>query len=247
MKHQEVSNYGSECPVCHGSGWELYELTDKAQPYAKPCKLCRISRRSEDITGVPPQFRFTDLSRFDFNAYSVDMAEIKKFVQSYFDKFKECRKSGKGLYLWSKTSGSGKTFLSCCLGKSIMIRYDLQMRFITAPDYIAMVGDSYKRQPGERDESQIYRECELLIFDDIGSQKSGDWQTQEIFRLVNERMNAGKVTLYTSNMAPDSLNVDSRTIDRIRKASLDVMMPEESIRSKLADAEQEAFLKQLLG
>ena len=39
--------------------------------------------------------------------------------------------------------GSGKTFLACCMAKSVMIKYDLQMRFITAPDYLKTVGDNF--------------------------------------------------------------------------------------------------------
>lgn len=149
------------------------------------------------------------------------------------------------MYLWSKTPGSGKTFLACCLGKSIMMRYDLKMRFITMPDYLAMVGDSYNREKGERDKSQVYRECDLLLLDDIGSQKKGEWQEQEIFRLINERLNAGKVTIYTSNMPPEALNIKDITISRIKNKTLVVTMPEESIRDKKSKAEQEEYLKEL--
>ena len=132
------------------------------------------------------------------------------------------------MYLWSRTPGSGKTFLACCLARSLMIKYDLQMRFITAPDYIDMVGEKIK-------------------LDDIGAQSGGEWQRQEIFRLVNDRMETGKITIYTSNMSTDSLNVDSRTRDRIVKASVELQMPEESLRRKKAEMEQQQFLREVLG
>lgn len=127
-----------------------------------------------------------------------------------------------------------------------MIKYDLQMRFITVPDYLAKVGESYKRQMEECDESAVYRECDLLIFDDIGAQKSGEWQQQEVFRIINERLNAGKVIIFTSNMCPEELNLDNRTIDRIMKKSVVLQMPEESIRGKEAKKEQERFLADIL-
>ena len=120
------------------------------------------------------------------------------------------------------------------------------MRFVTAPDYLAKVGESYKRHQGEYDESAVYRECDLLIFDDIGAQKSGEWQQQEVFRIINERLNSGKVTIFTSNMCPEDLNLDDRTIDRIMKKSVVLQMPEESIRRKEAKEEQDSFLRDIL-
>ena len=127
-----------------------------------------------------------------------------------------------------------------------MMKYDLQMRFITAPDYISVVGDSYKRDRGELDSSEVYRECKLLVLDDIGAQADKDWQIQELFRLINKRMEDGNVTIYTSNMSTDNLNVDARTRDRIVKVSVELQMPEESLRRKKAEMEQNEFLKEVL-
>lgn len=127
-----------------------------------------------------------------------------------------------------------------------MMKYDLQMRFITAPDYISVVGDSYKRDRGELDSSEVYRECKLLVLDDIGAQADKDWQRQELFRLINKRMEDGNVTIYTSNMSTDNLNVDARTRDRIVKVSVELQMPEESLRRKKAEMEQNEFLKEVL-
>ena len=69
-----------------------------------------------------------------------------------------------------------------------------------------------------------------------------DWQRQELFRLINKRMEDGNITIYTSNMSTDSLNVDARTRDRIVKTSVELQMPEESIRRKKAASEQKEFL-----
>lgn len=248
-----VSSSGIKCPVCGGSGIELYKALvteyDKDTPvwFGRPCVKCKGQRRTKDITGVPSQFYEADLSKFRFDLYSRNVEKLEKLVRIFFGKFRDWEKAGKGLFIWSQTPGSGKTFLSCCLGKSIMVRYDLRMRFVAVPDYLAAVGASYKRELGTVDESQIYRECDLLVFDDIGAQKAGDWQGQELFRIVNERLNAGKVTIYTANMPPEKLNVNERTIDRIMKSSVVIQMPEESIRRKQAKEEQDYFISRMLG
>lgn len=251
MNLNQLQSSGN-CTVCKGSGWELEWRTvfDYGEPkellYAVPCKSCCGNRRIYDQTGVPDEYRDADIGKFKFDSYSKDMSRVQKLVISFFQQFPKWQEAGKGLYIWSKTPGSGKTFLSCCLAKSIMIKYDLQMRFITAPDYIAAVGDSYKRERGELDASAIYRECSLLVLDDIGAQADKEWQRQEMFRLINTRMEHGLITIYTSNMPVENLNVDDRTKDRIIKTAVVFSMPEESIRRMKAKSEQDEFLRNIL-
>lgn len=210
-----------------------------------PMSEMQGARRSRENTNVPSQFCEADIHKFGFGSYSKNMEKLRKLAWNFFEKYQEWADAGKGLYLWSRTPGSGKIFLSCCIGRSAMMKYDLRMRFTTCPDYIATVGDSYKRMAGTEDLSEKYRLCDLLILDDIGAQKTGDWQEQEIFRIVNERLNNRRITIFTSNMPPEKLNVGSRTIDRIRKMSVVIQMPEESIRLKKARDEQEAFLNKV--
>ncbi len=245
-RNQEAaSSYGIDCPVCHGTGWELITRAIEGDPeheFARPCQRCKGVRRSQENTNVPAQFCEVDIHKFKFDSYSKNMEKLQKLTWNFFEKYREWSNAGKGLYLWSKTPGSGKTFLSCCISRSVMLKYDVRMRFTTAPDYLATVGDSYKRQTGTEDLSEKYRLCDLLILDDIGAQKAGDWQEQEIFRIVNERLNNKRITIFTSNMPPEKLNVGNRTVDRIRKMSVVIQMPEESIRLKKAQNEQDAFL-----
>ena len=247
MEHNQQAALNSDiCPVCGGTGWELFKIPD-AQDGARPCTQCRAVRRINDMTEVPPQFRDADLSKFGFDSYSRDMGNLRKISEDFLRNYRErWEKSGKGLYLWSKTPGSGKTFLACCLGKSVMIKYDLRMRLVTVPDYLAKVGKSYNRQQGESDESAIYRECDLLILDDIGAQKTGEWQMQELFRIVNERLDTGKIIIFTSNMCPEDLNLDNKIISRIKKKTIVLQMPEVSIRDKKAKEEQDSFLQDIL-
>lgn len=245
-----VSGSGIECPICGGTGWELFtayvDENDKEHEFGRLCTKCSGARRSWDNTNVPPQFYEVDLSKFRFDIYNRKMDKLEELARGFFSKFDEWQRYGKGLYLWSRTAGSGKTFLACALGRSVMLRYNLQLRFTTAPDYLSAVSESYKREHGMRDESQVFRECDLLIFDDIGSQKRGDWQQQEVYKIVNTRLNAGRITIYTSNVPPENLDLEERTINRIIGTSVVIQMPEESIRKMKAEEEQAKFLRMIL-
>ena len=178
-QNQQIPSGSGECPVCHGTGWKIYreavEGYKEPLEFARRCSKCKGKRRINDQTGVPPEYYSADLSKFDFGAYKSRMDNFRKIVMNFVNEFSRWEKQGKGLYLWSRTPGSGKTFLACCLARSLMIKYDLQMRFITAPDYIDMVGEKIKRARGEEDQTKVFHECDVLVLDDIGAQSGGEW------------------------------------------------------------------------
>ncbi len=251
------------CPTCNGSGWILYQVSPQAlvdvygvlaeaQDYAKPCPDCKRTggkyrdTNVKDLTGVPEAFRFVDISKFKYDVYTSDTSILKRIVKSFVEDYDKWENEGRGLYLWSKEPGSGKTFLASCLGKSIMQAKDKLFKFITAPDYMNVVGESYKREPGVADPSLVYRNCDLLVLDDIGAQMSKEWQQQEMFRLIDERMKNQKVTIYTSNYPLDKLNLDERVKSRISAMSVMIQMPEESVREKQSAAARKDFLSRVL-
>lgn len=240
----------SDCEFTCGSEGIWKVVKERTEFYGTPQNLDFASRcdragyvRAYEGNGIPVNYSNADYPSFDFSVYKKNMDRSKGIFDDFFEKFLEWEKEGMGLYLWSKTPGSGKTYLACCLGRSIMIKYDLQMRFVSVPDYLALVGESYNRERGTMDESQVYRECRLLILDDIGTQKKGDWQEQELFRLIDSRAKDGFITIYTSNLEPEYLNLASRTISRLTKNIISIQMPEESIRKVKEVENREMFLK----
>lgn len=219
----------------------------RANSYAKRCKRCQANvKDTKDYTGVPEQYRNADIGKFNFERYHANTAALKELSFSMVNNFEEWQQESKGIYLWSSTPGSGKTFLACCIGKSVMIRTQQRMKFITAIDYLNTVSKGMKRESFEMDPSQIYRECEILILDDIGSQLSKEWHQQELFRLINDRNAHQKVTIFTSNYPLENLNLEDRVKSRILKSTIVIEMPEESIRDQEAIEDQKKFLQKIL-
>lgn len=253
MKPMITSHTSSsiKCTVCNDSGWVTYKVKNDDYDYdvplffAKRCHKC--FGLNTDLTGVPSEFHEASIDKFNFNAYARDIGKVKNISYSMLNDWDKWSKEGMGLYLHSKTAGSGKSFLACCIAKSIMIKHGVQMRFITVPDYIQMIGDGFRRDRGENDATEIYRTCPLLVLDDIGAQSNATWYKQEIFRLINRRMTEGLVTIYTSNMTVNELNVDDRTKNRIFDTAIPIQMPEESIRMRKAENKHNKFLKSVLG
>lgn len=230
--------------------WEDYEAINPEYDlitlvcYARP----RDGRTLEDPTGIPETFYQADIHDFKFDLYRDQSRAqgLKDLASGFFEKYKVWEENGKWLYLWSYKPGSGKTFLNCCLANSVRIKYNLQCRFISAVDYLSAVGEGYDKERGEVDPSAKYRECELLVLDDLGAHKCGEWQQQEIFRLLDTRMKNSLTTIISSNLPLTDLKIGERTINRVFSKCITFHLPEESIRTKIAEEENTDFLKKIL-
>lgn len=247
------------CPTCNGTGWKLYQVSpreleyvyggeDYANEYAKRCPDCFGLNKNEDKTGTPDVMREADFYKFKWDAYGVDTSKLKQVAESFFKDFKKWSEKGKGLYIFSKTPGSGKTFLSVCLAKSVMMSSGTTYKFITASGYIDKVSEGYalKKQSVFDNPSAIYKECGLLVLDDIGTQIDKPWQQQELFELINTRLTRGLVTIYTSNYPVEKLNVDERIKSRIDGSTISFPMPDVSIRKNKNDTDNNNFLRGVL-
>jgi len=251
------SKWQTECTICKGTGFEFTNaptgITEVfgneyiPNDFVKPCSRCKgLSAYDSDPSGIPLEFSSVDIANFDFEIYSKEVKNLKNITYAFFDHYGDMVNEIEGLYLWSENPGSGKTRLACSIGKSIMIRYGIQMRFITVPDYLEKVRMSYDKDKGECDPTQIYKECSLLILDDIGTQVNKEWQNQELFRLINARHSKQLLTICTSNYPVEKLNVDERTKSRLMADCLPLRMPEESIRKKITDNKHERIINRYL-
>ena len=68
MQDRRRQSNSGECPVCHGTGWEitLEILEGYREPLAlaKRCSRCRGKRYINDQTGIPPEYCNADLSKY---------------------------------------------------------------------------------------------------------------------------------------------------------------------------------------
>ena len=92
-----------------------------------------------------------------------------------------------------------------------------------------------------------YQNCDLLILDDFGGERKGEWQDQELLYLIDYRINNGKPIIATAGCSMTDLKNDGRIVDRLGKICIPIHLPEISIRKQKASIENEAFMKKILG
>lgn len=204
--------------------------------------------RAEDVAFrkanavMPYEYLNVKIQDFDWNVYGVDMSENKGMIGAYFKGFDKMQQAGKGLYIYSKTKGSGKTMLSCCILNELANRYACNIKFINILDLLEMTKKGYN---GHHEEIDRIRDATILCLDDIGVQMEKEWVNTVLYRLINERYSMHRVTIYTSNVLPEKLKIDDRIIDRIGASSYIVTLPEVSVRRMKSQAENQALMDEI--
>ena len=96
--------------------------------------------------------------------------------------------------------GTGKTTSACRILKAYVREHQsngwVSARFLSVPDWLA----SMRGQWGDQEEEAFQRasRCSLLVLDDIGKGKPTEWAIERLFRLVDDRYNGARPTIFTS-------------------------------------------------
>ena len=193
---------------------------------------------------MPSEYMGKTRESFDWTLYRDDIKMQKRTVDAFVERFAEFEKSGRGLYIYSKCKGSGKTFLACILANEITARRPFSMRFITLPDFIELVKSKDVSDLQTLD--GLYA-CRLLVLDDIGAHDGGQaWINEAIFRLIDYRYRERKPVIFTSNCEMVKLSGDDRITERIEKMTIPLPMPEERIRHNIAERETKEFMRSIM-
>lgn len=235
------STSSCRCSKQGGSGWYLNE-DDKVEECE--CMKQRIFADKKKFAEMPEQLRNFKIGEYKVEIYDSqedkDIASkaktiCKKFVEEYV----EFESLEKGLYFYSDTKGSGKTRLAVGIGNALIDRYKKRVKFITATRLIDEIKASFN--PTSKDDYSAIQymnaimNIDVLILDDIGTEKLTDWVNEKFYEIINQRMLNKKITIFTSNCTIDELKHDDRIKSRIRGMSYLVKCPEQDIREKLGD------------
>lgn len=184
-------------------------------------------------TGMPVEYMNATMKDFDWSYYRGAAKAQMDLVNRYLFNMDINIREGVGLYLWSEQAGSGKTMLACIIANEL-IKRGLQVKFVTANEYL---------QAHKENDTQKYKDCSVLILDDIGAEddKQG-WVQSILFSLVNYRYSQHKLTFFTSNMDVKHCSNNDRMVSRINKMALPIRMPEYSVRDELAERWQKQYI-----
>lgn len=247
---------------CDGSGLIWIKDHQENSEFMKECPCKAVKRLEKKLLGarLPEEFKDVTLKSFNINVYEKEeskklAADAKRISKNYVLKFEQMREQGKGLYFHSHEKGSGKTRLAASIMKAITKMYDkpdnpLRIIYSSTADLIGEIKKTFEEGSKVKTSEIIEaaKTADLAILDDIGVENVKDWIEETFTRILDYRLQNKKPTIFTSNLTIDELDLKypyGRIKSRVEKLAFPVRMPDEKIRSKLAQQENEELLQSL--
>jgi DNA replication protein DnaC len=209
------------CPlgICDGSGWILGP-EDVAR--ACDCREKRLRRgRGRGVASViPPRYRGVSFDRPPVTemAHNVQIQTVVGDVRAYVEDLDANLTAGRGLWLMGDT-GTGKTTLAMLVSKAAL-QESHSVAIYSLPKLLARIRRTYDSEPGGDSYLAFFERLtsvDLLHIDDLGAEKRSDWVLEQLYALINERYEAQRSMLVTTNLDQPQLEeqIGPRTVSRL--------------------------------
>lgn len=215
-------------------------LDENGYEIAKECS-CGIRQREIQnsclrFASIPETYKDVRLKDLSTKYYKKEESRniimaAGMFVKEYLNNLDENIESGKGIYFWSDTKGSGKTMLAAAISNEL-IGMGKIVKFATSLDILDEIRATYDKH-NEESESKLLNDLvatDFLVIDDFGTERASEWAGEKFYQIVNKRYINKKVTFYTSNYDLKTLKYDDRITNRMKERNYIVHFPEESVR-----------------
>jgi DNA replication protein DnaC len=200
--------------TCDGSGWIL-----GPEDVARPCE-CRErkvarARTSGVASVIPAKYRGVSFDRPPTT--EIDPVVVRH-VRDFSENIEQNLRAGKGLWLMGDV-GTGKTTLAMLVSKAAL-EAGRSVAIYSLPKLLARMRRTYDAQPGEDDFIRLFERLtavDLLHVDDLGAEKSSEWVLEQLYSLINERYEAQRSILVTTNLKQGELEeqIGARTVSRL--------------------------------
>jgi DNA replication protein DnaC len=185
------------CNRCSGSGWVPVPGDDLR---VEPCGCQGDLRRHQRTAAASIPKRYAHCTLDSFRATAPELRNAKTRVQEFVDLWPNTQE-GKGLLMMGGC-GSGKTHLAvAALNEVIHSGKPGRVLFANFQDLIQEIQASFDSD-ATVSKSEILRpllEVDLLVLDELGSQKPTTFVQDILYYVINTRYNEERTTIFTTN------------------------------------------------
>ncbi len=153
----------------------------------------------------------------NFRVVASDAARARMKVDEYLENWEENREAGRGLYFCGGV-GTGKTHLAVAVMNELIRKRRVPSLFVTVPELLDNLRETYNKPGRNLDEwMDAVQNADLLVLDDLGSERVTEWVRERLFVIVNHRYREALPTVFTSNIGPKDLaaQLGDRTASRM--------------------------------
>lgn len=185
------------CPRCNGSGW-IPLGGDSLRVEACNCQGDLKRRQRLAASGIPKRYAHCTLETFKEKATVLKNAKAR--VQEFVDLW-PATDEGRGLLLIGGC-GVGKTHLAvAALIEIINSNKPGRLLFSNFQDLIQEIQASFDSDevPSKSELLRPLLEADLLVLDELGSQKPTTFVQDILYYVINTRYNEERTTIFTTN------------------------------------------------
>ncbi len=189
-----------ECPECDGTGWKLGEDAFRSSP----C-VCQADRRkAQRVAGasIPKRYLHCRLGSF-YDRGNVSLSRARRTAQELID----CWPSADKGLLFMGGCGAGKTHLAVAILLEIIEQEKSgKLMFRNFQDLIQEIHASFDsdESPSKSELLRPLIDADLLVLDELGSQKPTSFVQETLYYVINSRYNEDRVTIFTTNYSDAS-------------------------------------------
>ena len=220
--------YLDDSPICDHCGGNGYVGSTMCECLRE---LCRQEQKKE--------LTFLNVGRESFEQFRLDYYPERDSIRALMEKtFQLCRRYAYSFsekspnLLFSGDTGLGKTFLSACIARTVAdngysVMYESAGHLFGKMERAKFANDELSRR-----ECDKYLACDLLIVDDLGTERPGQFTTAALYSLLNDRLLGGKPTIISTNLTMEEFErrYNRQVASRLRGSYTRVPFVGEDIR-----------------
>ena len=139
-------------------------------------------------------------------------------VREFCDRIDSSIAEGRGLWLFGGP-GTGKTTLAMVTSR-IALEAGHSVAIYSMPKLLARIRRTFDGEPGQQSYLEFFGRLtgvDLLHIDDLGTENRTEWVTEQLYSIVNERYEARKSLIVTTNKNEAELEqeIGERVVSRL--------------------------------